>query len=346
MAVEFLGWELANWAYMILAAFAGGAFGASIGALPAFVFTGFMVIAGEAAAFVGSNTAFGAGLTGTIAFGPVFGPHIAFAGGVAAAAYAAKKGKIESGFAYHNAKDITYALGTDPKVLSVGGVFGILGLVIGRVSSQLALPWDPLAMGVVLSAVATRLVFRYPLIGSTRGKGLLDMSPFEEDEKRGDSDDSRLAVEPWLSQEYKWANVSIIGFAAGLLGGFIALATGSPFLAFGISAASLLFLELGVENFPVTHHMTLPSSTAALAVFGGVPATGTFNAVIALAVAGLFGIFGAVVGELVERIFYSHSDTHFDPPAAAIVVTTLAIAVLAITGVFAGASWVPVLGML
>jgi hypothetical protein len=32
---------------MILAAFAGGAFGAAIGALPAFVFTGFMVMLGE-----------------------------------------------------------------------------------------------------------------------------------------------------------------------------------------------------------------------------------------------------------------------------------------------------------
>ena len=92
--------------------------------------------------------------------------------------------------------------------------------------------------------------------------------------------------------------------------------------------------------------MTLPGSTAALAIFAGAPAVGSANAVIALAVAGLFGIFGAVVGELVERIFYSHSDTHFDPPAAAIVVTTFVIAMLAVAGVFEGSSWLAIPEML
>lgn len=339
MAIELLGWELANWAFMILAAFAGGAFGASIGALPSFAFAGFAVIAGEAAS---AATGSASTLTGQIGFGAFFGPHIAFAGGVAAAAYAAKHDMIESGFDYHNAKDITYALGTHPKLLSVGGVFGILGLVIKRAATHFSLPLDPIALGVVLSAVATRLVFRYPLIGKKRGNGLLDMSPFEEGETRGEGDNGRLQVEPWLPQEYKWSHVSILGFAAGLLGGFTAIVTGSPFLAFGISAASLLFLELGVENFPVTHHMTLPGSTAALAIFAGAPTVGSANAVIALAVAGLFGIFGAVIGELVERIFYSHSDTHFDPPAASIVVTTFVIAMLAVAGVFEGSSWLAI----
>ena len=195
MAVEILGWQIANWLFMMLAAFAGGAFGASIGALPSFVFAGLAVIAGEAA---GLATGTSSTLTGQIGFGAFFGPHIAFAGGVAAAAYAAKNDMIESGFAYHNAKDITYALGTHPKVLSVGGVFGILGLIITRAATHFSLPLDPIALGVVLSAVATRLVFRYPLIGKSRGKGLLDMSPFEEDEHRGEDEDSRLSVEPWL----------------------------------------------------------------------------------------------------------------------------------------------------
>jgi hypothetical protein len=44
-------------------------------------------------------------------------------------------------------------------------------------------------------------------------------------------------------------------------------------------------------------------------------------------------------------VFYAHSDTHFDPPAAAIVVATLVVVVLGIAGVFAGTSWVPALGM-
>src|SRR6056297_3362187 len=86
-AVEFVYW--------LLAAFAGGCFGAAIGALPAFCFTGFAVIAGEAANLLsvgaGESVSLGASITGSVGFGPVFGPHVAFAGGAAAAAYAAKK---------------------------------------------------------------------------------------------------------------------------------------------------------------------------------------------------------------------------------------------------------------
>ena len=61
------------------------------------------------------------------AWGPLFGPHIAFAGGVAAAAYAAKTGKLKSG-----GKDIVASLmGLNaPDVLLVGGVFGSLGYAL------------------------------------------------------------------------------------------------------------------------------------------------------------------------------------------------------------------------
>jgi hypothetical protein len=363
MAAGILGWGLETWAYMALAALAGGAFGAAVGALPAFCFTGVMVIAGEAANilkvelggvldFTAANV--GVGVTGSIAFGPVFGPHISFAGGVAAAAYAARYGKMQSGFDYHNAKDITYALGTQPDVLAVGGVFGILGLVITRVSSTTGLPWDPIAIAVVLSAVASRLVFGYPIVGSARGKGLFDMAPFEREEVRPAPDGGRvnedgnavpdggvvqadrLAVEPWLPHQYKWVNVLTIGLVAGLLGGFIAIETGSAFLAFGISAASLLFLQLGVEQIPVTHHMTLPSSTAALAAMP----LGLADPVLIL-IAALFGAVGALSGEALQRVFYAHSDTHFDPPAAGIVVATFTIAVLHLVGVFPTAVWIP-----
>ncbi len=134
--------EMANleslWAIeMLIAAFAGGAFGAAVGALPAFIFTGFMVIAGEAANIVGRYFAaagpgkaseLGAvGITGSIAFGPVFSPAISFAAGAAAAAYAAKRGYMETGFDFHEAKNIAFAQGTKPDVLVVGGVFGIFG---------------------------------------------------------------------------------------------------------------------------------------------------------------------------------------------------------------------------
>jgi len=98
---------------ILLAAFGGGLFGAAIGALPAFVFTGIAVL-----------VAFGAGLGGAsfdviglVVFGPVTGPHISFAGGAAAAAFAARRGDIEDG------KDIITPLAGlgDPLPLLVSG---------------------------------------------------------------------------------------------------------------------------------------------------------------------------------------------------------------------------------
>ncbi|WP_458204936.1 hypothetical protein [Haladaptatus sp. NG-SE-30] len=370
---------------MIIAAFAGGAFGAALGALPAFIFTGFMVIAGESANIIGKTvagaTGSGAagelaavGITGSIAFGAPFSPAISFAGGAAAAAYAAKRGYMESGFDYHNAKDIAFAQGTKPDVLAVGGVFGILGYWLTVLSSSFSMPYDPIAMGVVLSAVVHRLVFGYDLIGDTSG-GILNMKPFEDGERRvigeaategggmmpdepvtdgGPAAEGRFVVEPWLPHQYEWANVATIGLTVGILAAFIAYKTGSPFLAFGISAASLVFLNCGVEQIPVTHHISLPASTAALALAPAgtsvmqVPPSEVAAAVPllpALVVGGIFGVVCALAGEVVQRVFYAHADTHLDPPAAAIVVGTFLIAVLAIVDVLPQAVWVPTLGI-
>lgn len=335
-----------NWFYLLLSAFAGGAFGAAIGALPAFAFTGLMVMAGEGANLLGEGLGAGSvGITGSIAFGPVFGPHIAFAGGAAAAAYAAKRGYMDTGFPFHMAKDITFAHGTKVDVLLVGGGFGVLGAVIRQVSEGFGLPWDPIAMGVVLSALFHRLILGYDLIGTAQGKGLLDMSPFTRGERR--DQDGRFVVEPWLPHQYKWGGVAMLGIVAGLLGAYTAIETGSPFLAFGISAASLLFLNLGVEKFPVTHHITLPASTAALAVLASgaevEPALLTGgSSTLALLVGGLFGVVCALFAELFQRVFYAHGDTHWDPPAAAIVFGTFLVAALYLGGVFGTTVWVPV----
>ncbi|MFC6825485.1 hypothetical protein [Halopelagius fulvigenes] len=340
---------------VIIAAFAGGAFGAALGALPAFVFTGFMVIAGEAASIANADAG---AITGSVAFGAPFSPAISFAGGAAAAAYAAKRGYMQSGFDYHNAKDITFALGTKPDVLAVGGVFGILGYWLTVLSSTFALPYDAIAMGVTLSALLHRIAFGYPIIGEVRGDGILDMSPFEREELRPVGDQSatateesrtptdggqetRLAVEPWLPHQYEWGGVAAISLVAGLFGGYIAMVTGSTFLAFGISAASLLFLNLGVERIPVTHHMTLPASAAAIAVTGG----GDGSLLVALLWAGAFGLVSGLFGELFQRVFYAHGDTHWDPPAAAIVFGSFLVFVMYVLGVFPGASYVPTLGI-
>lgn len=365
-----------------LAAFAGGAFGAALGALPAFAFTGIMVIAGEAANVVAEATGIdpAIGITGSVAFGPVFGPHISFAGGAAAAAYAAHKGYMDTGFDYHEAKNIAHALGTKPDVLVVGGLFGVFGMIVRQASQGFAMPWDPIAMAVVISAVAHRLAFGYSLIGSVRGENIWDMTPFEREEMHttaeggkivadgsgavdadavdteavdgsGTADaetadteavdgadvSQRFDVEPWLPHQYKWANVALLGLVTGLLGGYLVLETGSVFLGFGISAATLLFLACGIEQIPVTHHIMLPASTAVVAA--GIAGTST---VFLLVIAAVFGISGALSGELIQRVFYAHGDTHFDPPAAAIALNTFFIGVLYYLGVFPNAAWLPV----
>lgn len=336
------------WLGMLLAAFAGGAFGASIGALPAFVFTGFLVMLGEGVRIlsgdysalmgVDPDTLDSAAITSQIAFGPVFGPHISFAGGAAASAYAARKGYMDTGFTYHEAKNIAFAFGAKPDILIIGGLFGILGYWITTISVAFSLPWDPIAVAVVLSAVAHRLFFKFPLIGKAK-KGLLNMKPFEKQEVR-DKKSGRLLVEPWLGHQYKWLDVTMLGFVVGTLAAFITYQTGSVFLPFGISAASLLFLNLGVERFPVTHHISLVGSTAMIAAVGGYVDAHAMGGL--LLIGAFFGVIAALFGELIQRIFYAHSDTHFDPPAAAIVMGTFVVVLMYWIEIFETSAWVPV----
>jgi len=347
--------ELAElwWLGMLLAAFAGGAFGAAIGALPAFIFTGFLVMLGEGIKILAGDLSGVAGfdpatleqaqaITGQLGFGPVFGPHISFAAGAAASAYAAKKGYMDTGFPYHEAKNIAFAQGPKPDVLIVGGLFGILGYWITTLSATFGLPWDPIAVGVVLSAFAHRLFLGYPIIGKAT-KGVLNMTPFENDElrdtKASGEKKQRLLVEPWLGHQYKWADVSILGVVVGILAAFITYTTGSVFLPFGISAATLLFLNLGVEKLPVTHHISLIGSTAIVAATGGEYAGFALGSM--LLIGALFGFLAAIFGEVFQRIFFSHGDTHVDPPAGAIVMGTFVIAVLALTGLFPSSAWIP-----
>jgi hypothetical protein len=339
-----------------LGAAAGGAFGAALGALPAFVFTGFLVINGVFQAGVGSELPedIGAGFAGVgLGFGPVFGPHISFAAGAAAAAYAARKGILQSGFDYHNGKDITYALGSRPDVLAVGAAFGVFGVALEQTLRQLAVPTDPIAFTVVASAILHRIVFGYSVVGvvSDKANGIMDMSPFEREEMResgevggdGEKDgEDRLAVEPWLPNMYKWSHVASIGLVAGLASAYATIQTGSAFIGFGISAASLIFLNLGIEKIPVTHHITLPAGTAYLAaIASGDAVLAGLDPWAALVFAGAFGLLGALIGEAFQRVFYAHGATHVDPPAASIFITHSLICLLVAVGLLQTAVWVP-----
>ncbi|WP_435129933.1 hypothetical protein [Halobaculum sp. D14] len=343
-----LGWE--QFAVLLIAALAGGAFGAALGALPSFIFTGFVVFLGEGLGILQRQLGgldaipvgeIATGVTGTIGFGMVTGPHVAFAGGVAATAYAGKRyPEMEpDGWDFHFGKNIGYAFGTKPDILAVGAVFGALGMLVTRVASGVGVPTDNIALSVVATAFVARLAFGYPLVGKVAGTNVLDMTPFERDEKRplpdgGAEPSARLAIEPWLPHQYKWSGVATVGVVAGILSGFIWLKTGSIFLGYAISAMSLLFLNLGVEKIPVTHHMTLLGSVGAIVAM---PVVGSDPVV--LLVAGAFGGLSGLLGELTQRVFYSHSGTHVDPPAMAIMLMMLLVGVLSLAGVLPNAGY-------
>lgn len=334
---------------LVLAAFAGGAFGAAVGALQSFALAGLLVVVGELyrlTATVAGVETLPVDITGTLGFGVVLGPHVAFGGGAAALAYASKRGYLDDGSEYHQAKEVTRGLGSKPDVLAVGGIFGILGYWIATISTTLALPVDPVALGVVVSALLHRAVLGYSLVGASP-RQWLDMRPDTGGEEQPATDGGRR-VEPWLPYQYRWRDVILLGCIVGILGAYVAYRTASPFLAFGISVVALAFLCAGVAEIPVTHHMSLPASTAVIALIdapvGAVTPAMVADAVPlwqAVLVGAAFGVVGALFGELLQRVLYAHAETHLDPPAASIVVTSFIIAVLALVGVFPSSAWVP-----
>lgn len=340
----------------LIAGLAGGMLGAALGALPALSLAGVLIVIGEAVGGIdavfgegGAETVFDAdpatvdavGLTGAVALGPVLGPHVAFAGGVAAVAFVGRKETFDTTFRYHQAKNISKPSGGAASTLLVGGVFGVFGVVVARVTAGLDIPVDPVFFAVLVSAFVHRLAFGYPLLGRVRDldRSVFDMTPYEEDRRWGEESfetaqgtEGRHVVEVWLPNHYQWGQVAVLGLAVGLAAGFISLVTGSPFLAFGVTLTSLLFLAAGLYALPVTHHMALPAGVSAVAF------AAEFEPLVGLIVAGVFGVLGAVLGEGAQRLFYAHGDTHVDPPAVSIVVTSLLITLLATAGVIEPAS--------
>jgi hypothetical protein len=288
-----MNWEEA------LAAFAGGAFGAAIGALPAFIFCGVALMVGVAVALAGGGNA----VLDVVANGPFFGPHVAFAGGVAGAAYAARRRQIADG------KDIAFALAEigRPGPLLIGGLFGVAGQSI----ISLAGPWldswtNGIAFTVILLGISARLLFgRSGLFGSV-APGITLRQRF-----------ATTAEIAWVPHQSRWSQAAFVGLAAGLIASFVALeigrllpATGAVAvnIGFAISAVSLIFAVVG-KGVPVTHHMTLTAAVAA---------TLFANTGVGVLIGGVVGAVAGLLGELLARAFQVHGDTHIDPPGNAI----------------------------
>jgi hypothetical protein len=299
----------------LIAAFGGGAFGAAVGGQPSFILTSLAGLVGCAMAIAGVEYNF----NGEITFGPVLGPHIAFGGGVAAAAYAARRGQLESG------RDIATPVMTSPDALVVGGAFGILGYLINQFMAWVVTVdgvtyTDTIAFTVFASAVIVRLVFgRTGIFGSVTEEHI--------GEGRGRMSISSGAV--WVGHQGSWAMTALLGLAVGLISVYAmvtiseidpAIAASVPILLWAFSGISLLLLQFGQPG-PVTHHIGLPAAVAATAVL-----TNGGSTELAWVLGTAAGILGALLGELAARVFIIHGDTHIDPPAIAIfIVATIVV---------------------
>lgn len=279
----------------LIAGFGGGMIGAYMGAIPAFILTGIVVLVGSIIAMSGGSSF----IIDFIAFGPCLGPHVAFAGGVAATAYVAKKEGIGEG------KNITYALGglSNPKTLIVGGIFGVLGyLVHYLLGNILYLNTDLPACTVVISGIVARFIFgRTGLWGN-----------FPKGQKRAF----------FSSRQVILCNMSLslgIGIATGFIYEIIIQAGISgiiisyyPLICFSIAAISLVFVQMG-GVIPTTHHIALISALAV--TVSGMPAVGI-----------IFGIVATMFEGFIETVFNNrYCDSHIDSPAFTICVLTLVI---------------------
>lgn len=271
----------------IIAGFAGGAFGAAFGSIPAFILTGLFALIGSSLSISGVTDF----IIDNVAFGPFFGPHVSFAAGAAAATYAANKAKK-----LDNAQNVLASLFAinDINTILVGGIYGVVGIVAFiLITKQSVFVTDYPAFCVCLVLFLNRII-----IGKTSIIGTL-----KEGEKR-----EIFAKDEILQNSVNGLllslGVAIIGqklIEAGVSKEAIA---NYPVFAFGISGLSLIFLQMGY-SIPITHHITYPAATVFIL---------TQNVFLAA----ITGFINAILWVMACRIFNSNCDTYIDPPAIVI----------------------------
>lgn len=290
----------------LLAAFGGGVIGAAFGGLPVFILCGLAAIVGA-----GINAATGdPTFSNLVAWGPLLGPHTAFAGGAAAAVYAMKRGKLGTG------RDIATALlGLDsPDVLLVGGIFGALGYILQWLIDQIppigTLPFtNSIALSIFINAVIARLLF-----GKTGVFGKV---------RKGDNRWVPSDVAAWLPWQDKPLQLLAVGLGFGVVIAWCtAQAPATIGLWFGVATVGLVFLQFGVK-VPVWHHVALAAEQA-IAVGGGDIWWGITFAVLAV-----------YLGDFYGQLFLAHGDSHIDPPATTLFTTFTLMAILKTMGLFA-----------
>jgi hypothetical protein len=292
-------------ALTLLFSFCGGVIGAVFGPVTTFVAAGCVGLLGIIAAISGVKFDW----IGVVSLGPVFGPHIAFVGGVGAAAFAGRKGYLETG------KDIIKPLISlkKPTVLIVGGVFGLLGYMLNSLVTYL-FPGkiDSIGLTIVTLGIVGKVIF-----GKEGVKGIIGSVPEETKAAGGRySVNSKGVWLPWMNAALE---KTMVGIAAGGGSAYITYvmlqnpetSKVAGFVGFFLSAASLIWLECG-HSIAVTHHITLCASYAVVASGGSI----------------IWGFAGALIAAfsadfLAKTFFVYGSDAHVDPPSMGIAFTSL-----------------------
>ncbi|SMC36365.1 hypothetical protein [Papillibacter cinnamivorans] len=288
---------------VLFAAFCGGGFGAAFGGVAAYVFSGFLTLFGVVAGAAGVQFS----ILGTLSFGAFYGPQVGFAGAVAAAAYARRRGYIPSG------RDIFTPLVSlkKPDVLVVGGLVGLLGYAM---SVWLGTVWagrlDTTAFTVFATAIISKLIFGKGGLGE-----IFNKAP-QEIRKAG----GRFSVNSsatWLPYGNTAAEKVVIGIMVG--GGatwvthvmlqYPSTAPVAYYIPYAISVVSLFFLQFGAPVY-VTHHISL------CAAYGMMMSGGN----VWWGLAG--GMLAVFLADVMARAFLLFGDTHVDPPATAIAATS------------------------
>jgi hypothetical protein len=275
----------------LLIALGGGILGAAFGALNAFILCGLASIIGTVISMVTGNPQFNLIVT----WGPFLGPHVAFAGGIAASAYAARKGDLCSG------RNVLIALFgfNSPSILLVGGLFGMLGYLLNwglnLIPPIKAIPWtNTISLAIVINGILCRLMFGR--------SGLLGKIPDGLSRWRRSREE---AWQPWPSDPLQ---VLFMGISVSVLAGYtVKMVPGSTGLFFGFAALSLVFFQFGAK-IPVILHVALSAEMI-------VAATGNIGWGLS------FGLIAIFLSELFACVFLIHGDTHIDPPAMSLVVT-------------------------
>lgn len=294
----------------ILTAFASGVLGACLGAMPSVIMCGVAVCIGMVGAVSGSDFNW----LVDMAFGMFLGPQVSFAPACVAAAYAKKKGYLNS------SKEIftsLIALGK-PDVLVVSGVFAVIGWYMNVVISKI-LPGriDNVACTIVLLSMLGRVIF-----AGNGMKGLIGDVP--EGKKRFDC----TCSDAWI--EYQSTShpliLLLLGSGVGCISAWIvkaicdtAVATGNEALytvaampVWGIAIVWCTVMAAGC-NVPVAHHIGLVAGYAAkMAYLGG----GADESCILWGIA--FGLAGAYAGDWLGKLFTAYGEGYVDPPSMSI----------------------------